>query len=363
VSTAAFEPALVPLASPEVILGLERAVYGDAEVADARFVDWLYRRNPAGEGMVWYAATAERDTPSAGQVAVVPLRVEVCGRRGVAGLVLNVATHPRWRQRGVFAALLERAVAENVRRGLLYTFALPNPSSTPAFLRHAGFADAGRVPLLLAPLDPSVLAATRRGAARLVVGLGGRVLTALGSARRASAGALPVEEVAADWAGFEALWPRLGTTRPVAVIRDRAFSAWRFGACPTRRYRLHVVRSRGEVAGVVVTRLAPVLGLPAGLVVDLALTPGADAEAAGAALLGHACAQLAADGAALAAALMLPHAPEYRALRRAGFLRCPRVLEPQPFRVVVRTHPAGAAAGMPPGLGHWFLDMADYDAV
>jgi hypothetical protein len=143
------------------------------------------------------------------------------------------------------------------------------------------------------------------------------------------------------------------------VVRDRKFAAWRFGACPTRRYRLHVVRSAGDVAGVVVTRLAPVLGIPAGLVVDLALVPGPGAEAAGAALLAHACAELAAGGAALAASLMLPSAAEYRALRAAGFVACPRALEPQPFRVVVRPH----APGLPPGLASWFLTMADYDVV
>jgi GNAT superfamily N-acetyltransferase len=359
VSAAGFEPTLASLASPGVILGLERAVYGDAEVADARFVDWLYSRNPAGEGMVWYAATGDAAVPSAGQVAVVPLRVEAPGQAGVAGLVLNVATHPAWRGRGIFAALLARAVAENARRGLRYSFALPNPSSTPAFLRHAGFADAGRVPLLLAPLDAAALAATRRGLARVGVGLGARLLAAHGAARRTRIPALPVEEVPADWAGFDALWARLRPGRRVAVVRDRAFAAWRFGACPTRRYRLYVARSGGDVAGFVVTRLAPVLSMPAGLVVDLALVSGPGAPAAGAALLRRAFEEFATGGAALAASLMLPHLGEYRALRAAGFFPCPRPLEPQPFRVVVRPH----APGIEPSLVGWYLSMADYDVV
>ena len=358
-SAAGFEPTLAPLASPGVILGLERAVYGDAEVADPGFVEWLYARNPAGAGMVWYAATGDADVPSAGQVAVVPLRVEVDGQAGKVGLVLNVATHPRWRGRGVFAALLARAVAENARRGLRYTFALPNPSSTPGFLRHAGFADAGRLTLLLAPLDAAALAAGRGGVARLGVAVGARVAAAVGAARRARAAALPVEEVAADWEGLDALWARLRPSRPVAVVRDRAFAAWRFGACPTRRYRLHVARSGGEVAGLVVTRQAPVLGMPAGLVVDLAVVPGAAAEAAGAALLACAFEEFSAARVALAASLMLPHRAEYRALRAAGFFPCPRLLEPQPFRVVLRPH----APGLPPGLAGWFLSMADYDVV
>ena len=358
-SAGGFEPTLASLSAPEPILRLERLVYGDAEVADPRFVDWLYRQNPAGEGMVWYVATGDADAPSAGHVAVVPLRVEIGGQAGIAGLVLNVVTHPRWRGRGVFTALLTHAVAENARRGFRYTLALPNPSSTPGFLQHAGFADAGRVPLLLAPLDPAAVAATRRGLTGLAVGIGARVLAAIGATRRARRAQLPVEEVPADWNGFDALWARLRVTRPVAVVRDRAFAAWRFAACPTRRYRLHVVRSGGDVAGVVVTRLAPVLGIPAGLVVDLALVPGATAEAAGAALLARAFEEFTVGGAALAASLMLPHAAEYRALRAAGFFPCPRILEPQPFRVVLRAH----APGLQPRLAGWFLSMADYDVV
>ena len=359
-TVAGFEPTLVSLASPGVILGLERVVYGDAEVADPRFVEWLYAQNPAGAGMVWYAATNDTEAPSAGQVAVVPLRVEVHGQPGVAGLVLNVATHPRWRGRGVFAALLTHAAAENERRGLRYSFALPNPSSTPAFLRHAGFADAGSVPLLLAPLDAGALAATRRGLARVGVGIGARLLAAFGAARRARPSALPVDEVPADWEGFDALWTRLRAMRSVAVVRDRTFAAWRFGACPTRRYRLYVARSGGDVAGFVVTRLAPVLGMPAGLVVDLALVPGPAADEAGAALLARAFDEFAAGRAALAASLMLPHVAEYRALRAAGFFPCPRLLEPQPFRVVLRPHRPGMSSS---GLAGWFLSMADYDVI
>lgn len=358
-----FTPTLATRAACAEVVGLERAVYGDAEVSDPRFVEWLYAHNPAGEGIVWYAATGEADVPSAGHVATVPLRVQVHGRAGVAGLVLNVATHPAWRGRGVFRTLLAAAVAENARRGFLFTFALPNPNSTPAFLRHAGFTDAGRVPLWIAPLDARALAATRTGPVRLAVAAGGRALATAGAARRRRAPGLAVEEVPADWPGLDALWARVRVGRPVAVVRDRAFAAWRFGACPTRRYRLHVARAGGEVAGAVVTRVAPVLGLPAGLIVDLALVPGAAAPAAGAALLADACARFAAGGAALAASLLLPHGPEAAALRRAGFVRCPRALEPQPFRVVVRGHPPGAAAGLPADLAGWFLAMADYDVV
>jgi GNAT superfamily N-acetyltransferase len=359
VSAAAFEPTLVPPASPGVIVALERAVYGDAEVADAAFVEWLYARNPAGEGIVWYAPTGDAATPSAGHVATVPLRVEVRGRPGVAALIVNVVTHPRWRGRGVLARLAAHAIAENARRGFCHSFGFANPKSTPGFLHHAGFHHAGRVPLLLSPLDPKAVAVARTGPARLALRLVARALAAVGAARREHAQSLPVEEVPADWEGFDALWARLRGRRPLGFVRDRAFTSWRFGSCPTRRYRLFAVQSGGDVAGMVVTRLAPVLGLSAGHVVDLALAPGPDAPAAGAALLARARDEFAAGGVALAASLMLPHTAEYRALRAAGFFPCPRLLEPQPFHIIMRAH----VPEVPPTLSGWFVTMADYDVI
>jgi hypothetical protein len=279
--------------------------------------------------------------------------------------VLNVVTHPAFRRRGVFAALAAHAVAECERQGMLFSFALPNPRSTPGFLHRLGFGDAGRVPLLVAPLDARALAAGQSGLRRLVRAIGGRLGAAVVAARRGRTDGAPLatEEVGADWPGFEALWARRRGAREVMVVHDGAFVRWRFGACPTRRYRLWIARAGGDVAGAVVTRVAPVLGVPAGLVVDLMLAPGATADAAGAALLARARAEFAAAGAGLAAALAVPHTLEHRALRRDGFLRCPRALEPQPFRVVVRPQAAGDVARVAGTLDGWSLEMGDYDVI
>jgi len=101
----------------------------------------------------------------------------------------------------------------------------------------------------------------------------------------------------------------------------------------------------------------------AGLVVDLAVVPGCAGRDAGMSLLARALAEFSAAGVALAASLMPPHTEEYNCLRRAGFFACPRALEPQPFPVILRSHPDGDAAIVPGTIASWFLTMGDYDAV
>jgi GNAT superfamily N-acetyltransferase len=350
-------PKPLDLQEQERVLALERLTYGDdAEVAKAPFYEWLYRRNPSGEARVWLASLP--DGQSAGQFVLVPLRFRVAGTPGRAGLALNVVTHPAHRRQGVFAALCRAATEEAESRGMLFTWALPNPSSCPGFLERAGYLELGRVPLLLCPLDPDGIQ-HGRGLRRIAVRLGARLLRFVAGlgARPAPAG-VAVEEVTASWDGWDALWQRLQDKYPVMVVRDKAHVLWRLGQCPTRRYRLYVARVGGEPAGFIATRQATVAGLPAGLVVDLLTAPGEHRDA-GAALLARAREEFIQAGAPLAAALMLRHTQEYACLRSAGFFPCPRFLEPQPFRVVFRS-PATSPARE---LRAWFISMADYDVV
>ncbi len=360
-----WEAAPVPLDRPALVLDLERLNYGDTDVADPRFFDWLYRRNPAGQAIVWYAATADPAAPSAGQYALVPLRFAIDGEPKVGGLALNVLTHPDYRRQGIFAALAEKAIAQGIERGFYFTFALPNPNSYSGFVPKTGFSDIGGVPLLLAPLGAGPVLDQAAAPLRLAATMGTRALAAaLARVRRfGGRGLAAVETVAADWSGWDALWSVLRRKYPVMVVRDRAFMAWRFGACPTRSYRLHVARDGGEAVGYVVTRTSAIRGFRAGLIVDLLVVPGDRGRDAAKALLEHAIDEFRETRMGILGALMTPRTEEYRYLVRAGFFRCPERFEPQPFRVVLRTHGEEAARRVPASLDGWLLTMGDYDAV
>jgi GNAT superfamily N-acetyltransferase len=362
-TAARWQPAPLALERAGVVLDLERLVYGVSDVAARPFFDWLYRENPAGEAVIWYAATGGRAPESAGHYIVTPVRVAVHGSTVTASVSVNTVTHPEFRRQGVFVALAERVFEECARRGIAFTYGFPNRNSLPGFVGRLGFADIGRIPLLLAPLGPVATVPDGAGPGRrLLLRAGGRAAWTLSRVVRSGlAGRARVTEVPADAVDVDRLWERLRGKYPVMVVRDGRYVAWRFGACPTRDYRVLVAHDERGPAGMVVTRIGLVLGMRAGLVVDLLVVPGSAGRDAGLSLLRTATDDFARAGVALAASLVPAVGEEYRCLRRAGFFPCPRRLEPQPFRVILRRHAAEAC--VPNAIASWFLTMGDYDAV
>jgi GNAT superfamily N-acetyltransferase len=356
----------LPLERAQIVLDVERLNNEQSDASDAGYYDWLYRRNPAGQAIIWYAQTSAPDAPSAGHYIVIPMRLAVSGEPVCASLSLNTLTHPRFRRQGIFTTLAEQVYAECARQGVRFTYGFPNPNSYPGFVGRLRFADIGRVPFLVSPIDARSLATSGRGRLQAIaLGLAAPAATAAAHLRRWAHRTRTgdVSEVDNAWTGWDALWQRLRGKYPVMVVRDAAYMAWRFGTCPTRRYRLYVAHEGTEATGFVATRIATIRGIRAGLVVDFLVCPGSTGHSAGPALLAAALAEFSAARVALAASLMLPQAEEYGWLRRAGFFVCPRLLEPQPFPVILRMHGGEAAAHVPRTLDSWFLTMGDYDAV
>jgi len=229
------------------------------------------------------------------------------------------------------------------------------------FLGPLRFADIGRIPLLIAPLDPRGLEPPGTSAAwRVLLRAGARAGSALSALRRRRlAPGARVVEAAADADVWDPLWERLRGKYAVMIVRDRAYVRWRFGACPTRRYRLYLAYDEGGApAGFAATRVGTILGMRAGLVDDLLVARGRGPEV-GPSLLHAVLAEFEDAAVALAAALVPRGSEEYALLARAGFLRCPRALEPQPFSVILRSH----GPRVPATVDDWFLTMGDYDAV
>ena len=343
--------------SPELAAGvvaLHRRIWPDAEIADEAYHRWQYQENPAGPALATFArdrATGEL----AGQFGALPLRMWVDGEERLAALALNVATDEAHRGQGVFVSLGHAADERMAQAGARLAWALPNDNSFPGFVRRLGYTHIGDVPLLVRPVNVQALVRKRLPAPGLDV-----LAAALGRpfARPLPKAARPVEGVRIEAvesfdARFDALWARLRGRQRVMVLRDARYLDWRFHGVPLRRYHTLLALADGEPQGYAVLRTGEIAGMAAGLVVDVVVLR----EDAGRALVSEALAWFAGHDLDLLASLMLPHAPEYRLLRGAGFRPLPRALLPQRFRVVARD---GAAFL---DLRNWFLTMGDYDVV
>ena len=118
-----------------------------------------------------------------------------------------------------------------------------------------------------------------------------------------------------------------------------------------------------EIVGYAVLRQAEFAGIRSGLICDLLVEAGERGQDAGLLLTARAMKQFKAAGLALAGSLILKHTEEYRVLRRAGFVPCPKRLAPQDFQLVVRPTGDNLTREYMAETTHWFLTMADHDAV
>lgn len=349
---------LVPYAPEleEQARALCRRTWGDVEIADEAYHRWQYQENPAGQALSAFARDGET---LVAQFGAVPLRMAVDGRTALGALALNVATDEAYRGRGAFVAAARLAGERMASAGVELAWALPNENSFPGFVRRLGYRHVGDVPLLVRPVNVRRLVSERLplpGVGALAAMLARALLRPVPRTQTPEDG-ISIEPVDGFDAAFDGLWERVRGRQRVMVVRDATYLSWRFRRIPIRRYEVLRANVDGRLAGYIVLRLAEIAGMQAGLVVDFIVEPSEAGDRAGRALLSHALARFADEDIDLLASLMLPHAPEYRLLRHAGFWPLPRPLLPQRFRVVARG-PEQAY-----DLGNWYLTMGDYDVV
>jgi hypothetical protein len=235
-------------------------------------------------------------------------------------------------------------------------------------VRAAGFNHVARVPLLVRPLDMAALTKARvpKLARRLAMTLAWPIAAQTVFRPRWSLAwrwGLKLTEAETFDASFDRFWQRVSPKYPVAVARDRAFLLWRFRGAFFRDYQILTARAGDELVGYVVLRDYLFDGIKAGMIADLLVEPGPRGDSAGLLLVNEATRRLKSHGMALAGALMMPHAQEYRILRRAGYLQPPQRMAPQTFRIVAHPFRYGPHQGTVPPAEQWFFTMADHDAI
>jgi GNAT superfamily N-acetyltransferase len=104
------------------------------------YIDWLYRRNPAGEVVGFDARDGDR---LAAHYVCIPARAKVAGEDVDVLLSLNTATHPNYQGKGLFTQLAELTYAAGAQRGYDCVYGVANANSTPGFTRKLGFQLAG----------------------------------------------------------------------------------------------------------------------------------------------------------------------------------------------------------------------------
>jgi GNAT superfamily N-acetyltransferase len=347
-------------------LWLLREIWGDSEPAAPAYHDWQCGRSPAGPAI----ATLGREVETGrviGQVATIPINVRLSGKVRTAGLLLNPVADPGYQDHDIFVGLLRDVCALSEEEGIAFSYSFPDQLLYSTFVNKAGFRDIGSVPLLIRPLNPERLALKTTHS--LVLGKTASIArkiwrTPPPAPRQEDLPGLEIGEVSSFDDYFAVFWDRVQHRFPVMVVRDPAYLNWRFVDVPTRKYMTFAARSGGKVRGFIVLRAAPLGQFSAGLIVDLVVEASAEGRVAGRLLIDQAYSYSKDHDLDLVASLALRHTDEFRLLRSRGFWVCPKFLQPQPYRLVVRCHDEEASPSrLAYDLRNWFVTMGNYHGV
>jgi len=110
------------------------------------FLQWQYYDNPAGPPVGCNIDDGDR---LIGHLMGIPLKVTLKGQPTTVTLIMNVATHPDYRGRGLFLELVNRVVAMSAERGHAGVVGVANQQTERAYRTKLGFQN-------VTPLDAHV---------------------------------------------------------------------------------------------------------------------------------------------------------------------------------------------------------------
>lgn len=300
------------------------AVLPESPKGDEATYRWQYWDNPWSPPAIriWEADDG-RVVAHGGGYAV---RARLHGREVVLGHRGDAAVDRAFRGHRLFESIARARLEDSKALGWTASRSIPNTASMPTH-RRTGLLELGQIAAYVRPVDVAALLGRAGGPAAV------RQTSAL-LARAArvpwTRGGVEVDDAP------EALGDLWDRTEPGAAgtLRDAAYVRWRYRAHPSVAYRSWGYGTRRAPRGYAVTRVVERSGTPWLYVADLWAEDGRAARAAlGAAI--HATAD--AEGVAGVALLTMPGSRTAALAARAGFLRLPRRLEPQPQ--VLGAHP------------------------
>jgi GNAT superfamily N-acetyltransferase len=331
---------------------LYRAVYGDAWHEKAR-LEWYLDRPLAAAGA---AMAVEGDVIAAAQ-PYCDLPLHTPWETTWVTLLLDVATHPAHRRRGLFRRVVAAARDAAFERGASIIMTTPNQTAFQGFQTMPGWGCLCWLDCLCLPLRADARA-LNSGLIPLAAGAVFTVASLFWKRAPARTDGLgpPQYDVQSPWVPgpeAEALWSCAAHTG-IMVMRNYAFLQWRFGA----DYRLFLAYDSHGPVGYAAARLVNRAGLSIGLILDCMTS---DNKTSALPLLASVIGWLRQQGAVVAMGYFLHHSPPWQQARAAGFIRLPRPLVPRHYPVCASVQPDRpySADLLNPAL--WYMSLADSD--
>lgn len=345
----------------EAVAQLAESYYGiENDISNADYLEHEYYKNPAGDVLMDIAWNDEKEE-AGGQYAVIPMWLVLRGERKKCLMSVNTLTREEYRGQGIFKQLATRVYERAEQEGYFLAYGMPNQNSYPGFLKYLHFSDLGAVPLYLRPLVISnmVKSYLKSGFLSTLA----KPFNFLFKIKSKCPEQVKLIEVTKDNLDIaDTFWEKVKTKYDVMIARDSSYIAYRFLDIPRRKYICMYAFDRNEVVAYAVGRVMDVANINCGMIADFLYVDGH--EDAARYLLADMMQRLKAIGADMAGCMVPAGSAEGKLIRKSGFFKCPKFMEPQPFRFIYRSFdPTVDDQYQANDLTNWFFTLGDYDVV
>lgn len=342
------------------ILAMTQEQYGsDNDISNLDFLQHQYFENPMGDALIDLAVDPDSGD-LAGQYVVWPMRFLVFASETPCVCSLNTLTRRTYRGQGIFCGLAETTYHRALGSGYFFCYGAPNPNSYSGFIKRLDFKELGQMPLMLRPLRPShMVREFLHSGALAVLAKPADPFFRMRGDQKSNVTVLPITEEHLEL--VDRFWDAVKGKYPVMNIRDSVFVRFRYLDMPRRTYFPYLALENGKPVCFAVGRIMDVAGMQCTMLADFLFVDGHAAAAEQ--LLRKLLYDMQQQGASLAGCLMFGHTQESSVLRKLGFFRCPRKLEPQPFPLILRLFDRSLVDNRICDIKNWFFTMGDYDVV
>lgn len=318
---------------------------------------WLFMDAPAGKGYTWFA---DHDGFLAGQYTIVPVDMQILGRRVRTTQSVDTMTHSKYRKQGIFLALARDVYEEAKNDNVVLVYGFPNENSHPGFIKHLEFITLTNAKTLLRPvkIDDAITAKLKIPVISSVLGYISRLFYDLIYPIK-SGNTADVEIKSASRFPDESdkLFDTISGNFPNLVVRDTRFLNWRYVDHPKKEYEILLAYRGGTLSGYCVTGMMERRGLQVGCIMDIFADPS-DSKTISL-LIGNAVKAMYKKNMTAVTCMINDSSPFVKYLKRAGFRFSVR-----DFPYIIRVlHPEEVDLEKLRDMSKWHITFGDADFV
>ena len=295
------------------ILELMNTVYGRWHTP--QYWEWKYKKNPGGSSII---CLAEDDEKVIGHYSSIPFPMKLGNSYVKGSFNTDGATHPMYRGRGVFSALVNRCHLEVAENAIPLTYGTAFVNLGPTYKRYEWV---GHICFMVNMIKVIDWKAVVRSCLGKRLDLASCVLKKMHGSTPSDFRGVTVEQVNRFDSRIDKFWTRVSPAYAIIVRRDQAHLNWRYADHPEEKFNIYAAMEHDQILGYCVLRTGQWRDLEYGCIVDI-MGVGDEHDTVGC-LVKTAVEYFEGRGVDVIACMMSEGHPYQRMFRRAGFLTSP----------------------------------------